>query len=274
MLELPEAAVISKQMDEKLRGLEIARVIAAKSPHGFAFYTGDPASYEELLKGRKVDKVHAWAGQIEMCVGDMRLVFSEGTNLRYLAAGEKIPDKHQLYVGFDDGSGFVCTVQMYGFMYLFKDGEGDNIYYQVSVQKPTPFTDEFDKAYFDEIVKSAGPKASAKALLATQQRIPGLGNGCLHDILWNARVNPQTKLSALTDKDIDAIFNSVKSTLKEMTQKNGRDTEKDFFGKPGGYMTRLSNKTAAYPCPECGGPITKKAYMGGNVYFCTACQPL
>ena len=27
-------------------------------------------------------------------------------------------------------------------------------------------------------------------------------------------------------------------------------------------------------CPFCGGPISRQAYLGGNVYFCIRCQPL
>ena len=65
----------------------------------------------------------------------------------------------------------------------------------------------------------------------------------------------------------------MKTTLAAMAMGGGRDTEKDLFGKPGGYRSVLSAKTLAFPCPVCGGAITRKAYMGGNVYFCAACQP-
>jgi formamidopyrimidine-DNA glycosylase len=115
---------------------------------------------------------------------------------------------------------------------------------------------------------------SVKAFLATEQRIPGFGNGVLHDVLFNARVHPKRKLETLTDKDMDTLFNSVKSTLNEMRDGGGRDTEKDLFGKPGGYRTVLSNKTLAYPCMVCGEGLKREAYLGGNIYFCTGCQPL
>lgn len=41
----------------------------------------------------------------------------------------------------------------------------------------------------------------------------------------------------------------------------------------GGYETKLSRKNIGY-CPHCGSPVQKTAYLGGNVYFCPACQPL
>ena len=40
---------------------------------------------------------------------------------------------------------------------------------------------------------------------------------------------------------------SVKSTFLEMRGGGGCDTERDLFGKPGGYRTILSSKTLAYP---------------------------
>jgi len=96
----------------------------------------------------------------------------------------------------------------------------------------------------------------------------------LQDVLWNAHIHPKRKLETLADKDMETLFHSVKSTLTEMRDGGGRDTERDLFGKPGGYRTILSSKTLAYPCPACGGGLRREAYLGGNIYFCPVCQPL
>ncbi|KAA3404013.1 hypothetical protein F1904_12275, partial [Akkermansia muciniphila] len=45
-----------------------------------------------------------------------------------------------------------------------------------------------------------------------------------------------------------------------------------LYGNPGGYHSTLSQKTWKEPCPRCLGPITRQAYLGGNVYFCPHCQ--
>ena len=59
-----------------------------------------------------------------------------------------------------------------------------------------------------------------------------------------------------------------------MTDKGGRDTERDLFGKRGGYKTKLSKNTLQNPCPNCGDTIKKEAYLGGAVYYCPTCQKL
>ena len=134
-------------------------------------------------------------------------------------------------------------------------------------------SDEFDRAYFDRLSTSSEvQKLSAKAFLATEQRIPGLGNGVLQDILYKAKVHPKRRIGTLTDGERKALFHSVKSTLKEMTAQGGRDTTRDLFGRPGGYRTRLSQTTVDKSCPVCGSTIVKQAYMGGSIYFCDGCQ--
>lgn len=150
----------------------------------------------------------------------------------------------------------------------------DNFYYLVTMEKPTPLSDEFHEAYWSSLLAAASPKLSAKAFLATEQRIPGVGNGVLQDILFRARIHPKTKLSALSDGELEVLFHILKDTLREMTDEGGRDTERDLFGACGGYRTILSAKTAAAPCPLCLGAIIRQAYLGGNVYFCPHCQPL
>ena len=79
-------------------------------------------------------------------------------------------------------------------------------------------------------------------------------------------------MSTMTEKQIKDMFDSVKYTFKEMTERGGRDTEKDLFGNQGGYTTKLSKNTSLRICPNCGGVVKKEAYMGGSIYYCDSCQ--
>jgi len=272
MIEIPEAHVLAGQLNQTIVNKTIARVITNQSPHKFAFFSGDPAAYHDRLAGKRLERVEPIAGQIEWYLEDLRMVMSDGVNLRYFPPGEKGPVKNQLSIDFSDSSSLVTSVQMYGMMWLFKAGENDNPYYLAAKEKPSPLTDAFDWPYFSAILEKTKPTLAVKGLLATEQRIPGLGNGVLQDILFNARVNPRRKLQTLRDEEKIALFTAVKGTLQEMTAGGGRDTEKDIFGTEGGYHTRLSSKTFANPCPRCGGNITKEAFLGGSVYYCSSCQ--
>ena len=113
---------------------------------------------------------------------------------------------------------------------------------------------------------------SLKAALATEQRIPGFGNGVLQDVLWKAGMHPRRRVSTLDGAEVDALFLVVTVLLREMAGQGGRDTEVDLFGTHGGYRTVMSKLRLSEPCPTCGGPKVKQAYLGGSVYFCPACQ--
>jgi len=272
VIELPEAAVLAKQLNETVVGRKIKNVVAAHTPHRLAWYFGDPQEYKGLLAGKLVSGATSYGGQVEATAGKAKLVFSDGVNLRYYDKGAKLPDKHQLSLEFDDGSSLVGWVQMYGGLSAFPDGKNDNKYYLVAKEKPSPLSSDFDKDYFKSLFDGNTAKLSLKAFLATEQRIPGLGNGVLQDILFNAKMHPKKKTGTLSATGHEVLFDSIKNTLSEMTAKGGRDVENDLFGMPGGYKTRLCKNTAGQPCPECGTPIKKEAYLGGSIYYCPGCQ--
>ena len=274
MIELPEAVVLARQMTAALAGKTISNVIAAQSPHKFAWYFGEPQEYKALLTGKTVDGAESYGGQVEVRAGKARIAFSDGVNLRYFAPDEKLPAKHQLLLEFDDGSFLVGSVQMYGGLMAFPAGQNDNQYYLVAKEKPSPLSAQFDRAWFSALFDGDVAKLSLKGFLATEQRIPGLGNGVLQDILFNARLHPKKKVGSMSAADKTLLFDSIKSTMAEMVAGRGRDTENDLFGRPGGYRTMLSRNTVGQPCPMCDTPIQKEAYMGGSVYYCPECQEL
>lgn len=72
----------------------------------------------------------------------------------------------------------------------------------------------------------------------------------------------------------EQIYEAVADTLRKMTASGGRNTEKDLFGRPGGYAVMLSRHTVGSGCPYCGAIIRKASYLGGTVYFCPNCQEM
>lgn len=274
MIELPEAKVIARQINEALKGKRIEGVVAAHSPHKFAWYFEDPKDYQKLLSGKHIDGCTCFGGLVEIFAEDCRILFGDGVRIKYHEKGERLPVKHQLMIAFDDGSSMTCSVQMYGGMWCFREGENQNPYYKVAKEKPSPYSEEFNEDYFLSMMEESIKGSSLKAFLATQQRIPGLGNGVLQDILWNAKLHPKRKMNTLGEEDLARLFKSIKLTLREMAEKGGRDTEKNIYGINGGYKTVMTSKNEGLPCPACGNTISKEAYLGGSIYYCSQCQPL
>jgi len=275
MIELPEALNIAGQINDTIHGKRVASVIAAQTPHKLAWYYGEPQKYSDLLVGRTIGRASAYGGMVEIKAENANVLLGEGAGIRFHRKNEPRPAKHQLLVEFDDHSAISVSIQMYGGIGVFLEGELDNLYYRVAKEKPTPFSPTFDEVYFDRLISAQEvQKLSLKALLATEQRIPGLGNGILQDILFNAKMHPKKKVNTLAETEKEVLFNAVKITISTMAAKGGRDTELDIFGCPGGYKTILCKNTVNKPCPVCGTIIKKEAYMGGSVYYCEKCQRL
>ncbi len=272
MLEIPESNVMARQINEIIKGKCISYVEANHSPHKFAWYEGDPNTYDDLLSGKNITGAVARGGILEIEIEDCVLTLSDGANLRYLTDLKEVPKKHQLYIEFDDETALVTTIAMYGGMFAFPKGQTENEYYLGAVAKPSPLSDKFDEQYFMSLRDSKSGNLSVKAFLATNQRIPGLGNGVLQDILYQAKLFPKRKMETISEDEYMELFHVIKDVLKEMTDGGGRDTEKDLFGNQGGYISYLSKNTLHTPCPKCGYEIHKEAYMGGTIYYCEHCQ--
>ena len=274
MLEIPEAHVIAQQLREQVTGKRISMARANASPHSLAWYSDHPEGYSLLLKGKVITGAQSHGGMVQMDMDGLRLLFADGVGLRYHESGKTIPKKHQLLLKLEDGSALTAAVQMYGGIWCFPEGDFDNIYYEAAQQKPSPLSKEFGPRYFRSLLLEEGAgRLSAKAFLATEQRIPGLGNGVLQDILFLSGIHPKRKMTTVSAEQKEHLYRTLVKTLRSMARQGGRDTEKDLYGFPGGYMTQMSRLTVGTPCPLCGETIQKAAYMGGNIYFCPVCQP-
>lgn len=272
MLELPESDVLAQQLEKTLVGKTIREMIVEQTPHRFAFFSEHKDRYGELLTGQTVQSARRHGGIAELNTESAMLYFSDGAYPRYFGPNEAKPKKHQLYLGFEDGSCLAVSVQMYGYIGVFPLGECTHAYYRIAAEKPDPLDSAFTYGYFCGLRPEQEGKLTLKSFLATQQRIPGLGNGVLQDILWNAGLDPRKSLRDITEDNFCVLYGALVKTLKEMRRMGGRNTERDLFGNKGGYPCVMSKDTLGSPCPRCGHAIEKAAYLGGAIYFCPGCQ--
>lgn len=274
MIELPEAITIGKQVNEVLVGKRVTHVYGPIHLHKFTFFSGTPGEYNDMLAGRSVISSEGRGIFVDIKFdNEIYLSIFDGINMRYGASTDKVPQKYQMLVTFDDNSFLSFTTSMYGGIYVFHK-ELDNKYRKRSMESVSPLSDYFNEAFFMNFIGNEIKNISVKALLASEQRIPGVGNGVLQDILFNAGINPKRKIFSLLDNEKQTLFLSLKSTLRMMVEYGGRDTETDFRGNKGRYKTILSKNSCTSPCPKCGNIIIKEAYMGGSVYYCRHCQEL
>ena len=272
MIELPESIVLASQIRSTLIHKTIAKVIVNASVHKFAFFSMDAKRYPTLLEGLTITDADAYGGQLEIVLGDVRLYFGDGACPHYVQAKEDLPEKYQLLLQFTDDSFLYVSVAMFGMMYLLTDENRRSPYIDIAMQKPSPLSEAFDLDYFKAIIRSCPDNLSLKAMLATEQRIPGLGNGSLQDILFYAKLHPKRRKSTIDDAQVIQLYDAMRATLRKMADQGGRTTEKDLFRNFGGYVPILYAKTVGKSCPACSATIVKEPYLGGSITYCPQCQ--
>lgn len=273
MIELPEARTLARQLRKEILRKEIVDVGGNFTDHKFTFYYGNPVEYASLLVGKKVTEIRDRNYYVEIIMEDCALLFRDGANLRFYDNREDFKEKSKLCIVFKDGSFLNVTTSMYSAIAVFKIKEGyDNLYYQMELERIGATDQEFTFDYFCSLIDDKTEKLSSKAFLATEQRILGIGNGVVQDILFSAALHPKRKMNTLTELELKDLYEATKMVLQCMVEKGGRDTEKDLYGQAGGYSTILSNKTYKKGCPKCHGEIKKEQFLGGSIYYCPTCQ--
>lgn len=275
MIELPEAIVLARQMDAALNGRRIVSGDRGNAPHKFAFSNGTSEEYAAIFAGQTVGGSTAHGMSILTEIGmDHTLILGCGGERILLHSDEStLPKKHQLFVHFADGSYLTVTISGWGNTFLLPRAEAGQ-HQHVQEDRITPLDEAFTWNYFRQLFEPLTPenKVSLKYFLISEPGLWGLGNGCLQDILFHARLHPRRKAVATSETERRALYDSIRTTLRQMVDQGGRNDEVDLYGQPGGYERILHSKSVGQPCPNCGAPFEKEQYLGGSIYFCPTCQ--
>jgi formamidopyrimidine-DNA glycosylase len=277
MIEIPEATTIARQINAGLVGKRIADGTRGNSPHKFAFYNHTPEEYAEILKDKRIGQSEINGPLILTAIEPEHTLILGGGGERiiYHTSAATLPAKHQLYLHFSDDTYLTVTVQGWGSAFLLRQSEVPNHPF-VNLRNPSPLSDDFTQEYFHGLFAALEPgdSHSIKYFMITKPGVLGIGNGCLQDILWHACLHPRRRAVSLGDGEQQALYTAIRETLRQMVDGGGRDGDNDLFDHPGGYQRILYSKSVGQPCPSCGTPIEKAAYLGGAVYFCPSCQKM
>lgn len=272
MMEIAEASVLAEQLKQTCVSQTILSAAALSSPHKFCWLNSEKTVFEAGLVGRTIVDVKASAHFIRLVLDDhTELIGSEDLEIRRFADPSASGTKHQLLLSLSDGSALRFGVKMYAFLFHGTiDALRQNEYVRAAFDAVDPRSDDFALAEFLKKTGLDAGKGSVKQALATNQHIPGLGNGTLQDILFYAGVSPKRKTALTTNEERLRLYQSVRSTIAAMTDAGGRDGWIDLFGNPGGYERKMKSEREL--CPNCRTPLLKEAYLGGKVIYCPNCQ--
>ena len=271
MPELPEVETVVRSLEPRIVGREIA---------GLRLF--DPRLLRRTcgcrlkdLESRRVLGVRRRGKMIVIgCENGIGLVFHLKMTGQMLVVGPGEPvDKHvRLAIRFCDGSSELRfrDVRRFGFMLCLAGSEADACP-EIAALGPEPFqvTPEGFAALF------AGRRGRVKSLLLDQTIIAGIGNIYADEILFDARIHPQTPASSLRRADLVRLWESMRlvlgkaveaggSTLRDYVDAEGRAGEFQFDHK---VYDREGER-----CAGCPGKVRRIVVGGRGTYFCPRCQ--
>jgi len=149
-----------------------------------------------------------------------------------------------------------------GGLYLVPRGEFIQID-TIRKMGPEPLSPEFDLSTFKRIIQ--GRSAMLKALLLDQSFIAGIGNVYGDEILFQAGIRPDRKISSLSEEELTKLFKETKSVLRKAIQHKARlQRLRDSF--------LALHRRKGENCPRCGSRIQKMKVSGRTSYYCERCQ--
>ena len=115
-----------------------------------------------------------------------------------------------------------------------------------------------------------GRRRDVKSVLMDQGLIAGIGNIYADEILFQARLHPQTPVTSLEDRERMELFRQIRTVLKTAID-CGAGAEQFLERVPEHLL--LPHRKNGGKCPNCGGPITTLKAAGRTSYYCPRCQP-
>jgi formamidopyrimidine-DNA glycosylase len=120
-------------------------------------------------------------------------------------------------------------------------------------------------------------RTGLKRAMLDQTVVSGIGNIYADEALWRARLHGSRPTEALTRGQGRAVLGAAAAVMGEALVAGGTSFDALYVNVNGasGYFDRA---LAVYgradrPCPRCGTPIRRDAFMNRSSYTCPSCQP-
>jgi formamidopyrimidine-DNA glycosylase len=124
------------------------------------------------------------------------------------------------------------------------------------------------------VARSKKYRGQVKSVLTNAEFVQGIGNAYSDEILWEAKINPYTPRTKLSEAEMRLLYRSALAVMAWATPlvrgamvKNGvldYEERRDFM-----RVHRLGGK----PCPRCGSTISEITANQRITSFCRTCQP-
>ena len=276
MPELPEVESVRRGLADGLTDRTIARV-AVLHPRPVRRHLPGPDDFASQLVGRTFVEPrrrgkYLW---LPFADGDALLAhLGMSGQFRFAAAAAPLAPNTRVLIDFTDPGLQLRFVDQRMFGGLSLSDGGAELPGEIAHIARDPFDPAYD---LDDVVRRLRRKRTGvKRALLDQQLVGGVGNIYADEALWRARLHYARATDTLPRPAAVQLLTAAAGVMAEALQAGGTSFDSLYVNVNGtsGYFDR---SLAVYgreggPCPRCGTPIRREAFMNLSSFRCPRCQ--
>jgi len=286
--ELPEVEVVRRGLAKWVTGRTVDHVAVAH-PRAVRRHIAGPVDFAARLTGQRMGPARRRGKYLWLTLdgdedndsaqeGDHALVAHLGMSGQLLLRPTRAPDEVHLRVtlSFSDGGPQLRFVDQRTFGGLAVEPlTSSRVPQALAHIARDPLDPLFDDHAFASALRRR--RTGLKRALLDQTLISGVGNIYADESLWRARQHYARATSAMTTRATADLLGHVRAVMTEALAQGGTSFDSLYVNVNGesGYFERSLDAYGQQgrPCPRCGTPIRREAFMNRSSFLCPRCQP-
>jgi formamidopyrimidine-DNA glycosylase len=274
--ELPEVETVRRGLAQHVAGRTVDEV-EVLHPRAVRRHAAGAADFAAALSGRVLDVPRRRGKYLWLPAGDDALLAHLGMSGQLLVGDRDRPLSPHVRVRltFADGGPDLRFTDQRTFGHLLFSPGGAQLPAVIAHIAPDPLEAAFDRAAFAARLRVR--RSGIKRALLDQSLVSGVGNIYADEALWRARLHWARAADRLRGPDVSRLVDAVQEVFAEALHVGGTSFDSLYVNVNGqsGYFDRslAVYGRAGQPCPRCGAPVRRDAFMNRSAFSCPVCQP-
>lgn len=277
MPELPEVEVVRRGLAAGVRGRRIAQVTVLH-PRPVRRHIAGPDDFATTLAGRTFVDACRRGKYLWLALADGDAVMAHlgmSGQFRLDEPDSPLPPQCRVVFRFDDRGPELRFADQRMFGGLWLSPGGAQLPAEISHIARDLFDPDLDRT---ALVADIRRRASGiKRVLLNQTVVSGIGNIYADETLWRVRLHYDTPAGRLTPSRVRKLLDAAAELMAAALAEGGTSFDSLYVNVNGssGYFERSLNVYGRenLPCPRCGRPIVREAFMNRSSFRCPRCQP-
>ncbi len=276
MPELPEVETVRRGLAGQLTGRRI-RTVRVHHDRAVRRHLGGAEDFQAVLAGRAVLDVRRRGKYLWWALdgGDAVLAhLGMSGQFRVGATGDDLHPHLRIRFTFEDGGPDLDFLDQRTFGGMTYAPGGADLPAAIAHIARDPLDPQFRAV--DAVAAIRRRHTGIKRALLDQTVVSGVGNIYADEALWRARTHYERATDRFTRAQAADVLQAATDVMVDALDAGGTSFDALYVNVNGesGYFDRSLNVygRADLPCPRCGTPIRRSAFMNRSSYWCPRCQ--